>query len=101
MATYALLMLLTLAVSYLAVLVYRRITHMRVSTIDTISLRDASLVSLSQGSGQWSVGLQQGFVRTQKRGVRPVAKTRARRMRKVSRKNDTQSSGSIKRPWGW
>lgn len=101
MATFALLMLLTLAVSYLAVLVYRRIIQLRVSTIEIISLRDDSLVSLSQGSGQWSVGLQQGFVRTKKRGVRPGAISRARRMRKASRNIVPQSSSTIKRPWGW
>ena len=60
MATYVLLMLLTLAVSFLAVMVYRRISTLHVSTVHTGSLSEDSLVSLSQGSGQWSVGLHRG-----------------------------------------
>ena len=97
MATYALLMLLTPAVSFFAVMVYRRINNLRDSTAHAISLSEDSLVSLSKGSGQWSIGLQQGFVRTKKRTARRRVKSTVNQAGKVSRK----SEGSNRRPWGW
>lgn len=99
MATYALLMLLTLAVSFLAVMVYRRFSSLRISTVHTGSLREESLVSLSQGSGQWSVGLQHGFVHTKKRVPKRRVSSKAGGVKKVFRKK--VSEGSVKRPWGW
>jgi hypothetical protein len=96
MSAYLILMLFTFVASFLAIRLYRAFSGIRSVGFKRVSLSEKSMVSLSEGSGQWSVGRQQGFVSTEKH----VSSRRANVKKKADRVS-AAGKGSVKKPWGW
>jgi hypothetical protein len=113
MTSYVLLLLLTSIVAVSIVALFRAFSNWKSSDAKTVvlsrgSLREGSMMSLSSGRGQWSVGHQQGFFDTTIR-VRPThsnglsrsgsaGKTKAQ-SRPGSQRITNQST--VRKPWGW
>jgi hypothetical protein len=99
MILYVLLVVLASAVAVSIVVLFRAFGKWRSSGAKTVvlsrrSLTDDSMVSLSSGSGQWSVGYQQGFVDTSRR-AQPA---RSRRQPALAR---NKNRSAVRKPWGW
>ena len=91
MIAYLILMLVTMATSYLAVRIYRVISGTEIA--DDSYSRDTRVVTLSAGNGQWQLARQQGFVRPDRRVSQPKARVKSRTVK--------ASKSSIRKPWGW
>ena len=91
MIFYLFLMLATMATAYLVVHLYRAISGTGIA--DASFSRDSRVVTLSSGNGQWQLGRQQGFVRSDRRVSQPKARAKSLAVK--------TSKPSIRTPWGW
>ena len=101
MISYVLLVLFTSTVAVSIVALFRSFRTWRSSGAKTVVLSKGnmsadSMVSLSSGSGQWSVGYQQGFVDTKSR----VQSKRSQSLIRPGRATNSNRS-AVRKPWGW
>lgn len=85
MTVYLFLLLVAVAVAYLAIRVYRSIANTRVPEI--------KVVALSDGRGNWRLHRQEGFVRPGRTGEKPRVREGSRAVR--------AGKNQLKKPWGW
>ncbi len=93
MTAYVLLILVSISASLLTVWLHRLISGWRKSRAKMDYQPAGSMVSLSNGSGQWQARHQQGFVQSNQGDSTPA--------RAASRDSKSAGKGPLRKPWGW